>query len=236
MLYFPARDTYAGFESMGFINNPSDAAWTHLVLAACLYSVQLYTDFAGYTYIAMGSAGLFGISLTDNFRSPFLSSSITELWRNWHITLSEWLKVHIFFPLGGSRKGTLRKYVNILIVFLVSGLWHGTGLTFILWGAVNGLYQIAEAATENTRSRIKSALHVRDNSPALSVCRRIRVFILFSFVFIFFRASSLSEAVVIISRIFSLKNPADCVSIFSYGVSAKAFIAVLAPTDNDTAL
>ena len=205
----------------------SSASGIHLALAACLYSVQLYCDFAGYTNIAIGTAGLFGIRLSENFRAPFFSLSVTELWRNWHITLTDWLRNHIYFPLGGSQKGTARKYLNIMTVFLVSGLWHGSGITFVIWGIVNGLYQVAEALTSDFRENLNKTLRINQSSPVFKLLCRIRVFLLFSLVFIFFRASDIGEACTILARIFTMKSSADAVDLFTYGVSIKAFLAVI---------
>ena len=114
-----------------------------VILAGVLYAVQIFFDFSGYTDIARGSAALFGIELTENFNSPYSATSVRDFWRRWHISLSTWLRNYIYIPLGGSRVGTARRYLNILITFLVSGIWHGASWTFVFWGLLHGLYQMA---------------------------------------------------------------------------------------------
>lgn len=106
----------------------------YLIVATVLFAVQIYCDFSGYSVIAMGAAKILGISLMENFNAPYLSVSIHEFWRKWHISLSSWFRDYLYIPLGGNRKGKLRKYLNTMLVFLLSGLWHGAQLSFIAWG------------------------------------------------------------------------------------------------------
>ena len=115
-----------------------------IVLAVLMYTMQIYFDFSGYSDIAVGVAKLLGINLITNFRQPYLSKSIKEFWRRWHISLSSWLKDYIYIPLGGNRKGEIRKYVNIMITFLISGLWHGAAWNYVIWGGIHGAGQVAE--------------------------------------------------------------------------------------------
>lgn len=115
-----------------------------LLVVIFLFTIQIYCDFSGYSDIAQGTAKLFGIQLMQNFRSPYLSSSIQEFWRRWHISLSQWFRDYVYIPLGGSRCSTLRKYRNVMITFLLSGLWHGADWSFVLWGGLHGLLQILE--------------------------------------------------------------------------------------------
>lgn len=222
-LKFIAADRLSIFVNSVYLDISSSSG-SVLAIAALLYSLQLYCDFSACTCIALGSAEMFGIKLTDNFNAPFLSSSITELWRNWHITLTDWLREYIYFPLGGSRKGTYRKYLNIIIVFLVSGLWHGNGFGFLIWGFINGLYQVAESSTLCIRKKINSKLSINESSPIFKLLCSIRVFLLFSLSFIFFRLPDVKDSWLVISRIFSLAVSDDNLSVFQYGVSAKAFI------------
>ena len=113
-----------------------------LATATILLALQIYCDFYGYSVIAMGAAKIIGIELAENFNAPYLSTTVATFWRNWHISLTSWFKDYLYIPLGGSRRGKLRKYLNKLIVFLASGLWHGAAFTFIVWGGINGIYQI----------------------------------------------------------------------------------------------
>ena len=115
-----------------------------MLMAVLFYSVQLYCDFAGYSLIAVGAAQILGFELTRNFRQPYLAAGFSDFWRRWHISLSSWLRDYIYIPLGGSRKGALRKALNLLLVFAVSGLWHGGAPTFLLWGLLHGLFQVLE--------------------------------------------------------------------------------------------
>jgi D-alanyl-lipoteichoic acid acyltransferase DltB (MBOAT superfamily) len=105
-----------------------------------LFTVQIYADFSGYSNIARGTAKLFGIDLMENFKQPYLSTSISEFWKTWHISLSTWLKDYIYIPLGGNRKGTKRSYLNLMITMLLGGLWHGANWTFVIYGGLHGLY------------------------------------------------------------------------------------------------
>ena len=109
----------------------------YIVVGAVLFAFQIYCDFAGYSTIAIGAAKVMGFELMENFNCPYYSMSVTEFWRRWHISLSTWFKDYLYIPLGGNRKGKLRKYINLMIVFIVSGLWHGASWAFIIWGALN---------------------------------------------------------------------------------------------------
>ena len=113
-------------------------------LAAILYTFQIYYDFSGYSDMAIGLGRMFGFSFSENFNYPYLSRSIREFWRRWHISLSAWFKEYVYIPLGGSRKGAGRTYLNLLVVFLLTGIWHGAGVTFILWGLYHGLFSVLE--------------------------------------------------------------------------------------------
>lgn len=119
-----------------------------ILIATFLYAFQIYCDFAGYTNMARGIARLCGFELLENFKRPYLSVSVREFWHRWHISLSSWLRDYVYIPLGGSRRGRLRKYGNIMLTFLVSGIWHGTGFHFLLWGGMHGAMQILERGWE----------------------------------------------------------------------------------------
>lgn len=109
----------------------------YIVFAVILFGIQIYCDFAGYSTIAIGSAKVMGFKIMDNFNSPYMSMSVAEFWRRWHISLSTWFRDYLYIPLGGNRKGKIRKYFNLMIVFLVSGLWHGANWTYVIWGGLN---------------------------------------------------------------------------------------------------
>ena len=109
-----------------------------------LYTLQIYYDFSGYSDMAIGLGKIFGFDFMENFNYPYLSQSIREFWRRWHISLSTWFREYLYIPLGGNRKGNVRTYINLFIVFLVTGLWHGAGINFVLWGAYYGVFIVAE--------------------------------------------------------------------------------------------
>lgn len=164
-----------------------DSFW--LILGAFLYTMQIYCDFAGYSYIAIGCAEIFGIHLTQNFRAPYLAASITDFWRRWHISLSTWLRDYIYISLGGSRKGIARKCVNTMIVFLICGMWHGVGFQFIVWGLLHGIYSVAETWIRRRRLKIPAEQGV--------------TFLAVAFAWIFFRASDFSGALFYVERMFT---------------------------------
>lgn len=134
----------------------------YLIVASLLFAVQIYCDFGGYSTIAMGVAEVMGFRLMDNFNCPYYSRSVSEFWRRWHISLSSWFKDYLYIPLGGNRKGKIRKYLNLLIVFSVSGLWHGAEWTFVIWGTLNGLYQIIGAELAKVRMELWAFLSLID--------------------------------------------------------------------------
>ena len=179
----------------------------YLALAAILFAFQIYCDFYGYSTIAMGSARLLGIELMENFRSPFLSTSVAEFWRNWHISLTSWFKDYLYIPLGGSRKGKLRKQLNRMLVFLVSGLWHGAAMTYVVWGGLNGLYQVIGELLMPLRIRLSACLHIDRKSLGAKLVQVPFTFCLFAFSLIFFRSRSVGEALAVISSIIHIRNP-----------------------------
>ena len=180
--------------------------WYYLI-ATLVFAVQIYCDFSGYSIIAMGTAKMLGIQLMDNFDAPYFSCSVAEFWRKWHISLTSWFKDYLYIPLGGSRKGKIRKYVNQMIVFLVSGLWHGASFTFVIWGAINGLFQIVGEITNPVRERLAGFFHMHRDSAAHRFVSGIITFFLIDFSWIFFRAGSLDDAARIIKGILSPGSP-----------------------------
>ena len=143
-----------------------------LYIGAIAYSLQLYADFSGCVDICRGTSRLFGVELVDNFSRPYGARSIKEFWNRWHISLSTWLKDYIYIPLGGNRKGTFRKHLNILLVFLVSGLWHGAGNHFFVWGIMHAVYQSVGAITLPIRRKIKDKLGITEDSLQSGCCKR----------------------------------------------------------------
>ena len=179
----------------------------YLALASILFPIQVYCDFYGYSTIAMGSAQLLGIKLMENFRSPFLSASIADFWRNWHVSLTSWFKDYLYIPLGGSRKGPWRKQFNRMVVFLVSGLWHGANLTYVVWGGLNGVYQVVGELLMPLRLKLSRLLHIDRESLGVKLVQIPVTFLLFAFSMIFFRSRTVSEALAVIGSIIHVRNP-----------------------------
>lgn len=169
-----------------------------IILATMLFSIQIYCDFGGYSHIAIGAAQVLGIRLMDNFRQPYLATNIKDFWNRWHISLSTWFRDYVYFPLGGSRCGKLKAYRNLMITFLVSGLWHGADWSFVVWGGINGLYQIIGRMTLDVRKKIRAVLHISENGLPLRIFQTVVTFILASFAWLFFRADSMGQAVAMI--------------------------------------
>ena len=170
------------------------------IIGALLYSFQIYGDFAGYSFMAVGVGKLMGFDLISNFNRPYLASSITEFWKRWHISLTRWLTYNVYVPLGGNRCSKGRQYLNILITFLVSGIWHGANWTFVIWGGAHGMLQIAEKGLGlDPKGHFASTRQMR----LLAPIRIVVTFILVSFVWIFFRMPSLSDAWGYILQIFT---------------------------------
>ena len=183
-------------------NNPTNATSLGIVIATLLFAVQIYCDFSGYTDIAIGASRMMGIRLMKNFDHPYSATSIKEFWSRWHISLSSWFRDYLYIPLGGSRVSKPRHLFNLFVVFLVSGLWHGAAWTFVVWGALHGFYQIVGNLTAKRRDALIEKLGFSKNSLAVVWTRRVITFALVSFAWLFFRAASLSDAAILLSRLF----------------------------------
>lgn len=178
--------------------HPADFSGTTLALATYCFAFQIYCDFSGYSDIAIGSARVLGFDLMQNFDLPYLARSISEFWQRWHISLSTWFRDYLYFPLGGSRVSLARWAVNILIVFTVSGLWHGASWVFVIWGGLHGLYYLMEKWLAPYGQVLCLRLHLPETVQAL-----LQVLLTFHLVlvaWVFFRASSLHEALFILGR------------------------------------
>ena len=211
----------------GVYLNPAGYSGLTLIVAAAAYSLQIYFDFCAYSDMAIGVAKLLGFTLMENFYTPYLSRTIHDFWKKWHISLTSWFREYLYFPLGGSRKGTARTYVNILIVFAVSGLWHGAALTFLIWGLLNGLYQVVGKLTEPVRTKLQSKLHISVNNPVLVAWQILVTFVLASAAWIFFRADSLEQAGLIFCRIGTM---AEGVGPLAAALLSKRQLALLLPS------
>lgn len=212
-----------------FVDTVYGDYWTYggsyIAVATILFAVQIYCDFSGYSVIAMGAAEILGIDLMENFNAPYLSVSVADFWRNWHISLTSWFRDYLYIPLGGSKKGKIRTYLNKMIVFLASGLWHGANLSFVVWGGLNGLYQIAGEILRPIRDKLIKILHLNRESIGHRAVQGLVTFILVDFAWIFFRADSFREAVEIIESLFSNMNPWVLMdgSLYTCGLDSKNF-------------
>lgn len=187
----------------------------YLSLAAVAFSLQLYTDFSGCMDVVAGVSKLFGVRVAKNFRQPFFSESISEFWRRWHITLGAFLRKYVYIPLGGNRKGRIRKYLNIVAVFFLSGLWHGGQWTFIIGtGLLQCAYMIAGELLEPLFSWFYRFTRIRVDSAVMKNVRRVRTFLLVTVGFVLFRADSLSMA----GEIFTGMFRAGCYPEYGEGV------------------
>ncbi|MBQ2901703.1 MAG: MBOAT family protein [Agathobacter sp.] len=178
-----------------------------IVLAVFLYTIQLYTDFSGCVDISRGVSEVLGIQLTDNFKHPYFATSIKDFWRRWHISLSSWFRDYIYIPLGGNRKGKVRRYINLLVVFLVSGLWHGVGFNYIAWGFMHGGYQVIGELTQKKRNQIWGKLGVKEENVVYKFWKKCYTFALVAYAWLFFRASGFKAAIKMTILAFSTFNP-----------------------------
>lgn len=165
-----------------------------IILAVMLFAVQIYGDFAGYSLIAIGSAKILDFQLMDNFKSPYCAASVSEFWKRWHISLTSWFRDYLYIPLGGNRKGIIRKHINTFIIFFVSGLWHGAAWNYIAWGALNGIFMIIEQLTANFRKKVRDRFLVDTNRFSYKFATRLTTVVLVDFTWLFFRANSIGDA------------------------------------------
>ena len=184
-------------------NDAENATGFGVLLATVMFAFQIYCDFAGYTDIAIGCSEIMGIRLMQNFDRPYISETIAEFWRRWHISLSSWFRDYIYFPLGGSRCSTFRHMLNICIVFLVSGLWHGAAWTFVIWGLLHGLYQVIGYFTLPLRNRLWDRLKIGSGSIFVKILRKVNTFLLVCFGWIFFRANSFTDLMLLMKKLFT---------------------------------
>ena len=184
-------------------NNPTEYGGLQDIIATFFFGSQIYCDFSGYSDIAIGSAMILGYDLMTNFKRPYLSRSIREFWGRWHISLSTWFRDYLYIPLGGNRVMKWRWYYNLFITFLISGLWHGANWTFVVWGALHGAYLVLAIITEKKRDSLAKASGLYKIPHLNSLLNLIWTFVLVYFAWIFFRANSFNDAILIIGNIFN---------------------------------
>lgn len=188
-----------------------------LVFASFLYTIQIYCDFSGYSDIAIGVSKLLGIDLMQNFKSPYFAKSIKEFWGRWHISLSTWFRDYVYIPLGGNRVSKPRRAFNLMVTFLVSGLWHGASFTYIVWGGIHGVYQVVEntihdiwkkrkdGSREKDMAASEGGTSVRSKAAATvkGIVQTVITFSLVDFAWIFFRSNGLRGALYFVTHMFS---------------------------------
>jgi D-alanyl-lipoteichoic acid acyltransferase DltB (MBOAT superfamily) len=184
---------------------PEQFGSIQVMAAACAFSIQIYCDFSAYSDMAVGSARVMGFTLIENFRTPYFAKSIGEFWRRWHISLSTWFRDYLYIPLGGSRRGAGRQYLNLLIVFAVSGLWHGAAVSFLVWGLLNGVYQIVGRVTGPGRKKLREVLHVGEEGRLYALWQMGWVFIFSTLAWVFFEAGSVTAALGVLRGMVSAK-------------------------------
>lgn len=210
------------------------AGTVETVAAALGFSLQIYADFAGYSAIAIGCARVMGINLMENFNTPYFATGIADFWRRWHVSLSTWFRDYLYIPLGGNRKGKLRKYLNLMITFLVSGLWHGAAWSYVIWGGIHGAFQIVEDLIKPVREKAEKRLNVKTEAFSYRFGQMFVTFVITTFAWIFFRAHSMRVAGEFIRRMFTKWNPWALFddSIYGFGLDIHEvlilFAAVLA--------
>lgn len=183
-------------------DNPANFKGFQIIIAAVFYAFQIYCDFNSYSDIAIGASEVMGFKTFKNFMRPYFSKSIKEFWGRWHISLSSWFKDYLYIPLGGNRRGKFRTYCNIMIVFLICGLWHGAAVNFIIWGGLHGIYQVIGRMLKPAKTKIIDKLKIKTDVFSFRLLNVIVTFILVDFAWIFFRANKFSDSVILIKNMF----------------------------------
>ncbi len=196
-----------------------------LAAGAVGFAIQIYCDFMGYSIIAVGAARVMGFRLMENFETPYFSRSVSEFWKRWHISLSTWFRDYVYIPLGGNRRSRLRKYVNVMVTMGVSGLWHGASWTYVIWGLLHGVYQVAGDITGGLRTRVYDALHTKKESFSFRLAQTVSTFLLADIAWIFFRAPSVSHALRFCRRLVTKWDPWDLFNgkIYTLGLDRREF-------------
>lgn len=217
-------------------NDPVSHNGLTLLLATFFFTFQIYCDFAGYSSIAIGCARLMGFNLMENFNAPYFSTSISEFWRRWHISLSTWFKDYLYIPLGGNRVNEWRLYFNYFLVFTISGLWHGAAWTFVIWGALHGIYLIAAMVVKKYAPAIgggKLEVGFKNSRSSWLITKSKKLwniaftFVLVMFTWIFFRAHGLSNAKTVILKITQLKFSDVIATPFSFNEMVFCWVLIL---------
>ena len=198
----------------GAYNNLDKQDGMTLIMATIFFSFQIYCDFSGYSDMAIGAAKVMGFNLMTNFKRPLFAKSTGEFWKRWHISLSTWFKDYLYFPMGGNKGSVSRTHFNLMIVFLISGLWHGANWTYIIWGGINGFYLVFAIITKKYREKVSGLIGL-NKFPRFNIFVQIVItFILISLSRVFFRATSVEDAFIVFKKILTFKG-----SIFNDGIA-----------------
>ncbi|MCR4618664.1 MAG: MBOAT family protein [Lachnospiraceae bacterium] len=199
------------------------------IVGAAGFSLQIYADFAGYSAIAIGAARVMGFELMENFNTPYFATSVSDFWHRWHISLSTWFRDYVYIPLGGNRKGKARKYLNLIITFLVSGLWHGAAWGYVIWGAIHGVYQVLGDLLKPVRAKICNVLNLRKETTGYKIGQILITDILVGFAWIFFRSKTLRTAGYYLYKMFTNFNPwvISDESLMSWGLDYREIFILL---------
>lgn len=197
-------------------NHPEMYPGLPSIVATYFFAFQIYCDFSGYSDIAIGAAQVMGYRLMLNFRRPYFSKSISEFWKRWHISLSSWFRDYLYIPLGGNRVKKARMYLNIFVVFLVSGFWHGANWTFIVWGGLHGAFLLISRWTTEWRRRLHRLFGLLKFPHLHRFLKVLVTFHLVWFSWIFFRANSISDAFLIIRNLFTAFDPATLLTVSGF--------------------
>ena len=209
-------------------NNVEKFSGFGLLIGVLCFTFQIYCDFSGYSEIAIGCAKVMGINLMKNFDAPYFSASVPEFWRRWHISLSSWFKDYLYIPLGGNRVSKPRWIFNQLVTFTVSGIWHGAGYTYVVWGFLNGVYIVVARFVKPVKEKIAKLLHLEGKSYITAPFSTLITFSLISFSWIFFRANTFSDAFYIIKNLFAATRiDMGSISAFRIGVCIGAVVLLM---------
>lgn len=208
------NEVYSNYISYGFME---------IAIASVLFAFQIYCDFGGYTNIARGAAQVMGIELMRNFRQPYFSQNIKDFWHRWHISLTSWFTDYLYIPLGGNRKGELRKNINVLIVFTVSGLWHGASWNFVAWGMLHGIYQIVGNAVTGLKKKMKIDTTKMNAFFAVKIVKAFITFCIVDFAWLFFAADSFRHAIELLQR---MQTSFRTTSVWELGLSKGHWITL----------
>ncbi len=196
-----------------------------LITATVFFAIQIYCDFASYSYLALGAARILGFNLIQNFQAPYFSKSISEFWRRWHISLSSWLRDYLYIPLGGNKRGKMRKYFNTLIVFFTSGIWHGANWGYMIWGLLHGVYIVIGEITRPLKKKVVERFHFKTDTFSYRLLQTAMTFFLVCFSWIFFKTESLGAAFEVIRRIVVKWDPWTLFdgTLYTWGLGERDF-------------